>query len=80
MSQYDTIDQLIIKRLTGEAGMQFTRLYARDVRDEAGRLTPWNGDAFRVLDRRLQALRKRGVIAYNSKTGWALTQPQEPKP
>ena len=25
---------------------------------------------FRVIDRRLQALRKRGLLAYDRKTGW----------
>lgn len=29
------------------------------------------GDAFRVTDRRLQALRRRGLIKYSGKTGWS---------
>lgn len=27
---------------------------------------------FRIIDRRLQALRKTGLIVYNSKTGWSI--------
>lgn len=32
---------------------------------------PDRPEPFRVVDRRLQALRKKKLIAYNSKTGWS---------
>jgi len=37
------------------------------VPDRFGHLTGW-----RVVDRRLQALRKRGLIVVDRKTGWSL--------
>lgn len=30
---------------------------------------------FRVVDRRLQALRKKGLVSHNTKTGWNVAKP-----
>lgn len=34
-------------------------------------------DPFRVVDRRLQALRKMKKVSFNSKTGWTLVKAQQ---
>lgn len=74
MSQYENLDKLILQRLSGEVGLPLIFLNAQEVKCESERLAEASGrDAFRVLDGRLQALRKRGAITFNSKTGWVVT-------
>lgn len=36
--------------------------------------TTKGAEPFRVVDRRLQALRKKKLVVYNSKTGWSLVK------
>ena len=69
MSQYDTIDALILKCLLEDskrAGVEFHQLETRINKITA---TP-----YRIIDRRLQALRKRGLIRHDSKIGWLLVE------
>lgn len=72
MSQYKKLSELIVDRLRdGPKFLHF--LCAHDVREECNRLAEAEGrDAFRVMDAMLQKMRKEGVIAYSSKTGWGL--------
>lgn len=71
MSQYDKMDSLIVQRV-GDGWTDFTGIFAREVRQEAERLSRAGcGDDFRILDRRLQALRKKGALTFNRKDGWA---------
>lgn len=71
--EYDTLDKLIMERIN-EGGRTFTFLFTGKVREEAYRLAKAGkvrgGDSSRILDRRLQALRKAGKIAHYSATGW----------
>lgn len=73
MTKYEIIDGLIVERLTIKPAM-FAELLLGDILDECQTLASdsVSGEAFRVLDRRLQALRKSGVIVFNSKIGWML--------
>ena len=73
MTKYEIIDGLIVERLTIKPAM-FAELLLGDILDECQTLASDSvrGEAFRVLDRRLQALRKSGVIVFNSKIGWML--------
>ena len=76
MSQYDTLDRLMLARLAKlNCGLNFMFLNAQEVRDESERLEKETGrDAYRVIDGRLQYLRKKGVIEYDSKRGWEITK------
>jgi len=72
MSQYATLDKLIVERLS-EGPKFLHKVFTYDVKDECRRVAEaTEREAFRVMDARLQALRKAGVIVFNSKTGWGL--------
>lgn len=79
MSQYDKLDQLIIERLrNSETAATFTQI-STTVNDEAARLERATGsESFRIVDRRLQALRKAGKIrharASEGGPGWVIVQ------
>ena len=69
MSQYDTIDALILKRLREDSmrgGVEFHQLETSINKSTA---TP-----YQIIGRRLQALRKRGLIRHDSKIGWLLVE------
>lgn len=78
---YSKIDAAILAALK-DGPKKFDGIQRGDVQIEAKKLETddkakrgtWSGTgAFRFIDRRVQALRKSGQIAYNTKTGWALT-------
>lgn len=76
MSQYDKLDSRILDVISLRQG---SPLYNRDVNAEAERLAALTGrEAFRVIDGRLQALRKAGKIRHltkaesNGSAGWKL--------
>lgn len=78
MSQYEEMDRRILKAIE----QRNNPLYSRDCCDEAERLAKATGrDGFRVIDGRLQALRKAGKICHrtksesNGKGGWHLVAP-----
>lgn len=69
MSQYKILDEAIMKKIGGHPQM-FVEIFVRDVREECHRIADATGcQAYRILDRRLQALRKAGKIRFISK-GW----------
>ena len=72
MRQYDKLDGLILAALKVRSET-FTFLYCGKVRAECDRLEESGcGESFRVLDRRLQALRKKSKIWFHPKNGWTL--------
>jgi hypothetical protein len=79
VSQFQKLDESIVTRIAGK-GVQFTPLFsANDVREESQRLAIALGrEPFRVLDGRLQALKRKGLISYGSKTGWVKNEPVHP--
>jgi len=78
MSQYKTLDYLIIARLFDRKAVDFTGIDAGPVRVEANRLAAATGrKSYRVIDARLQALRKRGAIQFTGRAGgrgWELSE------
>lgn len=80
MTKYEKLDSLILSSI--EAGRaQFSQIFAGPVHDECERIAKaegtvrsrWGVDAFRVMGRRLQALRKAGkirFIASGDRMGW----------
>ena len=73
-TDYTDFDALLIDAIKS-GRVSFHRLLAAGhLMLEANKLaTPdWLGNRYveRVVDNRLQSLRKRGVLEYNSKTGW----------
>ncbi len=67
-NKYEKLDQMILNRL-GSEPKPFCDLFTGDVFEECDRLT--GNYPARVLDRRLQALRKKGLIAnISSSKGW----------
>lgn len=77
MSQYDELDKRIIEVIRSRGNP----LWHRRVHDEAGRIARATGrEDFRVIDGRLQALRKAGKIRHFTKAekdggGWHLMVP-----
>lgn len=72
MSQYDDLDARILHNIDRYGNADLTFVGGGDAGREAERIAKATGrDAFRVIDGRLQVLRKRGVIKFNSKTGWS---------
>lgn len=72
MSKYVKLDIAIMSKLS-ETPSPFSRLLSGDVGAERIDIARDEGDKkepFRILDRRLQALRKLGVIAYVKGKGW----------
>lgn len=82
MTKYEKLDSLILSSI--EAGRtQFNQIFAGTVHDECERIAKaegttrsrWGVDPFRVMDRRLQALRKAGKIRFVASgdgMGWQL--------
>ncbi|MHA6823962.1 hypothetical protein ACQUKI_20860 [Ralstonia pseudosolanacearum] len=75
MSKYAKLDAAIMNKMGGHA-QAFAAVFVRDVSEECERIAKEESAAqqraiepFRVLDRRLQALRRAGTIWHNGK-GW----------
>ncbi|MYM92637.1 hypothetical protein [Duganella vulcania] len=71
MSKYENLDKAIMNKMGGHPQM-CSAINVRDVRAECERIAAaeaGKAEAFRILDRRLQALRKAGKIKSTSK-GW----------
>ncbi len=69
--KYDNLDRLIIDSL--KSGPKLLHQLPFAVDDEAFRLEKETGRfASRIIDGRLQALRKGGFIEYDHKSGWRL--------
>jgi len=80
MSQYAKLDELIRKTLA-LGPWQFVELRSGELWAECVRLESVTGrDDFRILDGRLQALRRAGKIRFTGARvgeGWALTGDQQ---
>jgi hypothetical protein len=71
MTKYEALDKAIMNKMGGHP-QTFGAINVRDVREECERIAALEEsktEAFRILDRRLQALRKAGRIRFSSK-GW----------
>lgn len=80
MTDYTKLDALIFDRISA-GRTQLDGINSQDVRVEANRLAAETGrDQFRVVDGRLQALRKAGRIEFKRGNGfsggWALAAPK----
>jgi hypothetical protein len=72
MTDYSKMDNLILESIAYGA-KTFSTIDNGDVYREAQRLQDeTGGPAFRIIDRRLQALRKKGLIQYTTKEKWSL--------
>ena len=74
MSQYDKLDSLIVEAIK-EGRNSLRNINSRSVFDEALRIysiTKRNTD--RIVDGRLQALRRRGLIVYVTGWGWRVKE------
>lgn len=71
MSKYEKLDRLILNKIGGHP-TPFHRIFVRDVDEEAKRIAAEDGSGYpyRFVDRRLQAMRKRGVIRNVTGKGW----------
>jgi len=81
MSKYEKLDAAVLARLSTYKPINFTPLFSKEIRTESFRLAELEGaEGFRILDRRLQALRKSDKILYKrgSLGGWVLTGPVAP--
>ncbi|MCP6327293.1 hypothetical protein NL460_13985 [Klebsiella pneumoniae] len=70
MTKYELLDSKILNKIGGHP-TPFSSLYVRDAAEECVRIAKDENkpEPFRILDRRLQALRKAGKIRSTSK-GW----------
>lgn len=75
MTDYSEIDSAILKRIYEHGPQTFTELSGAlgSIADPLARPDRFGArDAWRVIDRRLQAMRKAGKIVPDRKTGWRL--------
>lgn len=71
MTDYTQMDELIISKIKS-GSRTFSAIDGGDVYEEAKRIAMVSGgESFRVIDRRLQALRKSGLIQYTTKEKWS---------
>jgi hypothetical protein len=81
VSQYAKLDELILAVLKNGGARTFSALRVGAIRAECERLEAATGsEEFRILDRRLQALRKAGKIEYlgaKATEGWVLRGGQQ---
>ena len=72
MSKYDKLDAAIVAHIAGGSGKSV--YYSLRANKLAEDFSDRNTPVFRVIDRRLQALRKAGRIHYGGKkVGWLVT-------
>lgn len=71
MSKYDKLDRLIMNKIGGHP-TPFHQIFVRDVEEESKRIAEEDGSGYpsRFVDRRLQSLRKKGVIRNVTGKGW----------
>ncbi|MCE9762344.1 hypothetical protein [Citrobacter portucalensis] len=71
MSKYEKLDRLIMNKIGGHP-TPFHQIFVRDVEEESKRIAEEDGSCypFRFVDRRLQSLRKKGVIRNVTGKGW----------
>ena len=75
MSQYEKIDALIVDAIKGGCHSFSCIFSGRSLFDEAMRLSHAIGrDTQRIVDGRLQALRRRGVIVHVTGWGWRVKE------
>lgn len=73
-TDYSRLDAAILARI-GAGKNTFTLIDGGEVYPEAKRLHQETGRmAFRIIDGRLQALKRKGAIVYGACTGWELTE------
>lgn len=76
MSKFAELDEMILRVLDTETPKPFMTIHFADgihegIHAECEKLAPGNKHGFRVLDRRLQALRKAGRIKnISASKGW----------
>lgn len=78
MNQYEKLDSLILDKIK-DGAREFANIDTQDVHLEALRLQgETSKPAFRHIDSRLQALRRKGLIEFKRPGGWAVVEkPQE---
>ncbi len=71
MTKYARLDDAILRAI-GDTPLKFADIFDAQIWGECKRIADEDGkvQAFRVLDRRLQALRKLGVIKHVTGKGW----------
>ncbi|KAA6001422.1 hypothetical protein [Pantoea sp. M_5] len=71
-TDYTKMDMLIQERIAAGKNT-FMKIDGGPVYEEASRLSEETGSpAFRIIDRRLQALRKKGLIKYTTAEKWTV--------
>lgn len=78
-NRYEALDSMLLTAIKAGAN-QFCMMTTREIATVADTLAKPRRDGvregWRVIDRRLQALRKAGVIKYSRKPGWTVTSSQ----
>jgi hypothetical protein len=70
MSQYDVLDGMVLCILEKKP-LHFAELFDLEVMSECNRIAGLTGrQSCRILDGRLQALKRLGNIRYNTHKGW----------
>lgn len=69
--KYAKLDSAILNKIGGNPS-PFSQIFVRDVQSECIRIAQEENksEPYRILDRRLQTLRKRGVICNVTGKGW----------
>lgn len=75
-TDYTQLDAAILTRAAkAPAEFPFLCIAVQAEAQDVAKLDPWGGKSpANVIQRRLQALRKRGLIAYSPKRGWSVVE------
>lgn len=74
MTDYSKLDSMIIEKIK-QGSRTFSQIDGGDVYHGAKRLQADTGrSAMRIIDSRLQYLRKKGLIQYTTKEKWQVTK------
>ncbi len=75
----EKLDTMILNRIRDYPGAKLADIFDLDVKEACSRVSMAPvANLFRVCDRRLQFLRREGIIEY--KGGWRLTKKRKTKP
>ena len=74
MSIYEKLDTALVKSIKSGNNLLHLIQSIAVSREAISLAILCRGDGWRIIDRRLQALRKAKKIIYNSKTGWTVVE------
>jgi len=71
-TKFEAVDNAILAVVRERGSVTFSSIWQNSGVQAAA--LDARGETYRTTDSRLQSLRRRGLIAFNSKTGWSIAK------